>query len=55
MKVRNKTQRKNLWKKVMDLKISQKELLEMNIIITEIKKSINRLNSRLDTNEERIK
>lgn len=36
------------------MKISQIEL-QMNIIIADIKKSTEKLNSRLDTNEERIK
>ena len=37
IKVGNKTLREKMWK--TDLKISQIEILEMNIIITEIKKS----------------
>lgn len=39
-------------KKVTALKINQIEILEVITIITEIKRSTGRLNSRLDTNEE---
>lgn len=41
-------------KKATVIKTSQIEL-QMNIIISDIKKSTEKLNSRLDTNEESIK